>query len=443
MAKRNNEVQHINGILLLYHHLLRANAPTIKEHVDALPNYSSFPVWKVNTECGFPRNLSGLRFDAIVLHYSIGVGPYLQLGNEFSEYIVNCSDSYKIAFFQDEYRHWPARSQFMNDHEIDCVYTLVEPEYFDCTYRKYRPDLKLHYTLTGYVDEQLTRRAARYSKPDAQKTIDIGYRARSLPITMGRGALEKHDIAVQFKNRTAGLGLKLDIETAEEKRIYGEAWYKDFLANCRGVLGVEAGVSIFDVDHEAVPKYEAMKSANPELTDDEAHRQLLHRYEDKIFYRTISPRHFEAAAFKVCQILFEGHYSGILKPHVHYIPLKKDYSNLDEVLCTFQNADARHEITTAAYRDIIESGNYDYRTFTAEFDQNLLSTGLKPGASSDVKAKVQALLDEDLPRRQYRATYLDYKRHLNMRRVVGRSLIRAAAKPVLWLKSQKRRSEYC
>ena len=58
----------------------------------------------------------------------------------------------------------------------------------------------------------------------------------------------------------------------------------------------------------------------------------------KIPYRTISPRNFEAAAFRVCQILYEGHYSGVMEPMRHYIPLRKDFSNFDEVVERFRDA---------------------------------------------------------------------------------------------------------
>ena len=58
----------------------------------------------------------------------------------------------------------------------------------------------------------------------------------------------------------------------------------------------------------------------------------LGRWDHNFSYRTISPRHFEAAAFRICQVLFEGEYSGVLRPMVHYIPLKKDFSNFDQVV---------------------------------------------------------------------------------------------------------------
>ena len=58
----------------------------------------------------------------------------------------------------------------------------------------------------------------------------------------------------------------------------------------------------------------------------------LGRWDDNFSYRTISPRHFEAAAFRICQVMFEGEYSDVLRPMVHYVPLKKDFSNFDQVV---------------------------------------------------------------------------------------------------------------
>ncbi len=86
--------------------------------------------------------------------------------------------------------------------------------------------------------------------------------------------------------------------------------------------------SIFDIDDTVRPQYERLTAEHPGISFDEAYAKLLHRFEDKIRYRTISPRHFEAAAFRVCQILFEGRYSEIMQPMIHYIPLKKDFSNV-------------------------------------------------------------------------------------------------------------------
>jgi hypothetical protein len=113
---------------------------------------------------------------------------------------------------------------------------------------------------------------------------------------MGHGAQEKTEVAVEFQRRAAGLGLKLDIETDEQRRIYGAGWY-DFVANCRGMIGTEAGVSITDLTGEVRADCERLLALNPQFTFAEMSKAFLHKWEDFIPQRVISPRHFEAAAF--------------------------------------------------------------------------------------------------------------------------------------------------
>ena len=143
--------------------------------------------------------------------------------------------------------------------------------------------------------------------PEEQRTIDIGYRGRRLAYYMGRGAQEKHEIGRGVLERAAAAGLRVDIDTEESSRLYGDSWYR-FMANCRAVLGVEAGVSIFDIDDVVRPACEKWLADHPAATFEETSAAVLAPFEDNIRYRTISPRHFEAAAFRVCQILFDGEY---------------------------------------------------------------------------------------------------------------------------------------
>ena len=129
-----------------------------------------------------------------------------------------------------------------------------------------------------------------------------------------------------------------------------------FIANCKAMLGVEAGVSIFDIDGKAEKVSKNYLLDNPNATFDEVHRAVLQPFEDKVFYRMISPRIFECAAFKTCMILYEGKYNGIIKPDVHYIPLKKDFSNIDEVMPKFMILISM-ELIDNAYKDLIVSKN--------------------------------------------------------------------------------------
>ncbi len=293
-----------------------------------------------------------------------------------------------------------------------------------CT--KYTAVQRLVHTLTGYVSPDLVKRAERLKRADAQRPIDVGYRARRLPFYMGRGGQEKSDIAGEFMRRCDGSGLSLDVAVNEESRIYGEAWW-EFLANCRGVLGVEAGVSIFDLDDRARLECLRLVRSNSSLTFEEAHDRLLHKWEGNIPYRTISPRHFEAAALRVAQILFEGEYSGILKPSIHYIPLKKDFSNFEQAMATFMDPAARQQLTDNAYRDLIASGKWGYETFVSTFDHELQRAGFRPEIQTSVRATVTNRLNRDQLLRTL-SSRLAMTRHANF---PGRRAMASAARRLL------------
>ena len=283
--------------------------------------------------------------------------------------------------------------------------------------------------------------AQNFTKPDSERTVDVGYRGRKLPYSMCRGSQEKHVIGVEFKERALSVGLRVDIETDERERMYGNAWPR-FLGNCKAVLGVEAGVSVFDIDNVVRPKYARICEGHPDTTYpncsfEDFHGAVLGPYEDRIYYRTISPRHFEAAAFRNCQILFEGKYSGILRPMVHYIPLKKDFSNFDEVIRKFRDAHLRKELLENAYRDLIGSGTYSYEGFIRTFDGELMSNGLSPDVNEDDAAKVTGLLGRDRLQRYLKVPALRGQvplARLRQKPFPGRDLLKPFFRPLFrWL----------
>ena len=373
---------HQTGLLLLYHRpVFGKDATTVREHISSFSQHSQFAVIPINTALGFPSWLSRIEFDGILLHYSLFGSGHYPMDRTFVDYLDQNTTSFKIAFFQDEYYFCPKRFAFIKEHGIDCIFTLLEERYHDI-YRERTGVESIHTTLTGYVGAKLIAMGQRYARSESARTVDIGYRGRELLPYMGQAAREKTWIAQEFKRQAAVAApdLVLDIETKEFKRLYGKDWYR-FLGNCKGSLGVEAGVSVFDLDGEVYDAYLELSAAFPEAGFDSMVERLgpvMARWEDRIFYRTISPRHFEAAAFGICQILFEGSYSGILEPWTHYLPLRKDFSNFDEIVARFKSTSARSEITKAAYRDLIDEGTYAYQRFIEGFDRVLIGHGLSP-----------------------------------------------------------------
>jgi len=147
------------------------------------------------------------------------------------------------------------------------------------------------------------------------------------------------------------------------------------LGNCRAMLGAEGGTSITDLDGSIERECETYLQDHPQATFEEISRDLLYKYEDNIPYRTMSPQRFEAAATRTCQVLYEGKYDGVLRPWEHYLPLKRDWSNFDELMKMLYNPTEWKRLVETAYRDLIASGDYAYDRFVEKFDQHLIDSG--------------------------------------------------------------------
>ena len=185
----------VNGICVFYHHRLIASSPTIMEHANSFRKYSKFDIYNVNTELGFPRKLSTLDFDVIVLHYSLFGNYPFNISNKFLQYFKQLSTSKKICFFQDEHQFVQERFNLINQLNIDIIYTQLPEHHFKEIYYNNTVVKKVYQTLTGYVDNETFSKFSKFYKPFEKRKIDFGYRARKLPYFMGAGAREKTEIA--------------------------------------------------------------------------------------------------------------------------------------------------------------------------------------------------------------------------------------------------------
>ncbi len=425
---KGKPVTKVPGVLVVYHRpeyklspRRFTDAATVREHIHSFSAHSRFPVWELNTDLGFPGKLASIQPDALLLHYSMfGSGNYL-LGDEMYEF-VKSSDAFKVAFFQDEHQFCRQRFQLVNDAGIDLVYTHVHPEDIPEVWGRYAPNATARFNYPGYVDAGMLEAAARFALPRAKRDIDVGYRGRPLAAYMGSGCLEKSFIGERFAELAADTTLRVDIDTSEEGRLYGEAWYR-FLGRCRAALGVESGTSFLDLKDEVHRDYRRRLAEGRPVTLDALLEGPLGEWDHNFSYRTISPRHFEAAAFRICQVLFEGEYSGVLEPMVHYLPLKKDFSNFDQVVAWLNDEHLCEQLTENAHRDLIRSGQYSYERFVRDVDEDLAAAGLDPAT----KPAQGAVLDRALAhgriarRARMEARYLNF----GARAVAGRAVVRA------------------
>jgi hypothetical protein len=135
------------------------------------------------------------------------------------------------------------------------------------------------------------------------------------------------------------------------------------MQDCRATLGTESGSNVFDDDGHIQQAVERAFTKDPATPYDIIHARYLARHEGKIRMNQISPRVFEAISLETALVLFEGEYSGIIEPGVHYIPLKKDFGNVDDVLSKLADNRYLEAMVKRAYEDVIESRQYSYKAF--------------------------------------------------------------------------------
>jgi hypothetical protein len=106
------------------------------------------------------------------------------------------------------------------------------------------------------------------------------------------------------------------------------------------------------------------------MTFSEVSRHMPEGWDGHAFF-ALSPRHFEAVITKTCQVLIEGEYEGVFKQERHYIPMKRDFSNVDEVLDRVGDRRLTQEIAETAYEEIYLSGKYGYTTLARDIENVL------------------------------------------------------------------------
>lgn len=313
---------------------------------------------------GVPAYLHRVKFDLVIFHWSF-VGARVdrewftkamkRIGN------VKAFSGIRVTMPQDEFVSMDLMCDLINDFNISVVFS-VAPE---CEWEKiYRTvdakKVRFVRVLTGYLDEGVIRKWDHLADRKILRPIDIGYRTVSQAI-WGRFNLIKGQIAEVFEGVARDHHLTTDIAVGEEHFKMGDDWL-EFLATCRYTLGIEGGSSLLDWDGSLSKEIYTYLRRNPQASFDELERNCIPPGKDgEIAVVAISPRHLEACLTRTAQILVEGEYNGILKPRIHYIPLKKDFSNLEEVLELINDETMRRDMVERAFCDIVKSGKYSYR----------------------------------------------------------------------------------
>jgi hypothetical protein len=352
---------------------------TTAEYLESLAKHCRLEVRYVHVTNGAKLDFDLNEFDAVFQSYCVR----LPVDNYVSASYIEQMKSFrgiKMLAAQDEYEHTDKLKSGMQDIGYDVFFTNAAGGLIEQLYpRREFPNTEFVTVLTGYVPEQLEARG-RNPTPLSERPVHIGYRCRRLPAYFGRLGVEKFEIGRRMREICEARGVPHDIEWAEEKRLYGEAWY-DFIASCRANLGSETGSNVFDFDGTLRATYEKMSAARGGPVPFEEFRVYTDPIEAKYDIAQISPRIFEAAALRTPLILFSGKYLGLISPDEHYIELEKDFSNIEFVLDRLADLDALENMADRAYDRLVGSGEFGYRRFAGLVEETVRRKAAELGVS--------------------------------------------------------------
>ncbi len=271
--------------------------------------------------------------------------------------------AHKIAMPQDDASHGALLDQFFNWLKIDTVLT-VRPEFAELIYPRTKKHAAFISTCSGYVDDLSLERMQRFSKRFGARRYVVGQRSTMYPIWGGRFSRRKGLVAKEMALECARRGVTANISTDPKDTFNGDAWF-EFLGDTQFVVGAEGGHSLWDPYGTIQDDVNDYLARFPNASFDEVEYFCFDGLDQNHIFAGFAPRALEAAVMGCGQVLVEGGYRGFIDKWRHYIPLKPDFSNFDEVFQAMSNQELVFDMIEATRRDLVESPKFRYSNFVS------------------------------------------------------------------------------
>lgn len=337
-----------------------------------------------------------IKFDVIVFHSIFMCQRWQMNGDEWNAVISDFEGvgkgALKAVIAQDEQYMTTRIHDFIKRLNIDILFTCASKKTKNIFYPEHQVSLRrIIQVLPGYVDIGTLRDVKRIINSETiPRDIDIGYRADVTPYALGFQGRIKTLITEIFNDALKNHPeITSDIKNTDGTKnvFWGLDWFR-FMLRCRTMLGCMSGASIHDANGKLRNQVARYMQKNKHCTYEDVKKDILDAHGNAVSYVTIGPRHFEAAMTRTCQVLMEGSYSGILKPGIHYIEIKQDFSNLNEVITLIKDKSYCEKMAERAYKDIVESGRYSYERYVKKL-YHIFSEELKLSGKACHKMNLQ------------------------------------------------------
>jgi hypothetical protein len=255
-----------------------------------------------------------------------------------------------VIFVGNEYDLMSDKIAFINSTEPDFICSQLPIEgaksvYSDCK-------------LTEVLEMPHALNPAIYSPPtlpNRHRSIDIGFRGAQHPLFIGD--IERHKVLRYLQKICSSLELRCDIRY----KILHRLEWRDYLSNCNSIVGAESGSYYLERTGAVINSAKKFTIAHPEINFDKVYSLFFEGLPKNEYTKCISSRHFEPIGTKTCQLLVEGKYNNILQSDIHYIRIKKDLSNIDDVIARLKDEHYRTQMVEKTYEYVMDAHTYHHR----------------------------------------------------------------------------------
>lgn len=367
------------ALLVLYHCRGVAQLPlraALEDHLFAWQRHSRYPVIHHNIAYGFDwaayehLPIAAVLLDTLALN--IRWSPdYFQRKTAPLAALARFAGP-KIAMPQDEFIHTDSLGGLLA--RIGCTHVLsaAGPQDARRIYGGFLPKAQVGSKLTGYLETGTLRRIDAMARLQPARDIDVGYRAWHAEAWLGEHGVLKARIAQEAKALAPEFQkLRLDVSTDDADTLTGDDWYR-FLLRCRTTLGVEGGASVLDRDGAICARTRAWMREHPQASFEQVRDACFPGMDGTLSLFAIGPRHLEACATRTCQLLVEGDYQGVLRAGQDYLPIRRDFSNLREVLRAIDDEALVRRVAESAWQRVVGSGRYTYAGFVGDVERRII-----------------------------------------------------------------------
>ena len=305
-------------------------------------------------------------FDAVIFQCTaLGLRWWEQYWDNFLELMGKVWHDYpciKILMPQDDYDFTNRIWAFAKAVNASKIYTIIRKEDYPVIYPINQiQNIELETVFTGYVEKNGTDELNLL--PHVMRPFDVVYRANKLSFHYGDQGQLKSRIADVFKEKLKDSSLVIDIEKTFEGKhvIWGKDWIH-FISLSRNTIGCLSGSGLADITGELSHKVKNYVLVNQQASYETVKENCFPNIKENL-QGVLSPRVFECALTKTCQILVGKDYQGVLEPDIDYIVLENNFSNIDDVIEKISDVGYCEKIAEKCYEDIILSGKYDYSQF--------------------------------------------------------------------------------